>query len=168
MRWPKYWSCSFSINPSNEYSGLISFRMDWPRLTLSTSSFQSCRDHNRTGQQGREGAAVSRGGEGRWGTAVPQSPGPCPSSRDPRNLFLPLTLPNVLPTIPPGAEAGGRSGVRGRGGSDVTVHPVPHATCGEGGQPAGKSCLGFSYRPLWGHRETGTFPAEQIFTELLL
>ena len=29
IRWPKYWSLSFTINPSNEYSGLISFRMDW-------------------------------------------------------------------------------------------------------------------------------------------
>ena len=29
VRWPKYWSLSFSISPSNEYSGLISFRMDW-------------------------------------------------------------------------------------------------------------------------------------------
>ena len=29
IRWTKYWSCSFSISPSNEYSGLISFRMDW-------------------------------------------------------------------------------------------------------------------------------------------
>ena len=29
IRWPKYWSFSFSINPSNEYLGLISFRMDW-------------------------------------------------------------------------------------------------------------------------------------------
>ena len=29
IRWPKYWSFSFNINPSNEYSGLISFRMDW-------------------------------------------------------------------------------------------------------------------------------------------
>ena len=29
IRWPKYWSSSFSISPSNEYSGLISFRMDW-------------------------------------------------------------------------------------------------------------------------------------------
>ena len=29
MRWPKYWSFSFSISPSNEYSGLISFRIDW-------------------------------------------------------------------------------------------------------------------------------------------
>ena len=29
IRWPNYWSFSFSISPSNEYSGLISFRMDW-------------------------------------------------------------------------------------------------------------------------------------------
>ena len=29
IKWPKYWSFSFSISPSNEYSGLISFRMDW-------------------------------------------------------------------------------------------------------------------------------------------
>ena len=29
IRWPKHWSCSFSISPSNEYSGLISFRIDW-------------------------------------------------------------------------------------------------------------------------------------------
>ena len=29
IRWPKYWSFSFSISPSNEYSGLVSFRMDW-------------------------------------------------------------------------------------------------------------------------------------------
>ena len=36
IRWPKYWSFSFSINPSNEYSGLISFRMDW--LDLLTDS----------------------------------------------------------------------------------------------------------------------------------
>ena len=32
IRWPKYWSFSFSISPSNEYSGLISFRMDWVDL----------------------------------------------------------------------------------------------------------------------------------------
>ena len=32
IRWPKYWSFSFSISPSNEYSGLISFRMDWFEL----------------------------------------------------------------------------------------------------------------------------------------
>ena len=32
IRWPKYWSFSFSIGPSNEYSGLVSFRMDWLNL----------------------------------------------------------------------------------------------------------------------------------------
>ena len=35
IRWPKYWSCSFNISPSNEYSGLISFRMDWLDLLQS-------------------------------------------------------------------------------------------------------------------------------------
>ena len=39
IRWPKYWSFSFSINPSNEYSGLISFRMD-PVICLFPSSFK--------------------------------------------------------------------------------------------------------------------------------
>ena len=46
IRWPKYWSFSFSISPSNEYSGLISFRIDWfdllgvqgtPRVFFSTT-----------------------------------------------------------------------------------------------------------------------------------
>ena len=46
IRWPKYWSFSFSISPSNEYSGLISFRMDWldllaVRWTLFKSSFRA-------------------------------------------------------------------------------------------------------------------------------
>ena len=34
IRWPKYWSFSFSISPSSEYSGLISFRMDWLDLVV--------------------------------------------------------------------------------------------------------------------------------------
>ena len=34
IRWPRYWSCSFSISPSNEYSGLISFRIDWFDLAV--------------------------------------------------------------------------------------------------------------------------------------
>ena len=37
IRWPKYWSFSFSISPSNEYSGLISFRMDW--ISLQSKGF---------------------------------------------------------------------------------------------------------------------------------
>ena len=41
LRWPKYWSFSFSISPSNEYSGLISFRMDWLDLLVRDSQESS-------------------------------------------------------------------------------------------------------------------------------
>ena len=40
IQWPKYWSFSFSISPSNEYSGLISFRMDWLDLLAVQGSLQ--------------------------------------------------------------------------------------------------------------------------------
>ena len=41
IRWPKYWSLSFSISPSNEYSGLISFRMDWLDLLTVQGTLKS-------------------------------------------------------------------------------------------------------------------------------
>ena len=41
IRWPKYWSFSFSISPSNEYSGLISFRMDWVDLLAVQMTLKS-------------------------------------------------------------------------------------------------------------------------------
>ena len=41
IRWPKYWSFSFSISPSNEYSGLISFRMDWFDLLAVQGTLES-------------------------------------------------------------------------------------------------------------------------------
>ena len=41
MRWPKYWSFSFSISPSNEYSGLISFRMVWLDLLVVQGTLKS-------------------------------------------------------------------------------------------------------------------------------
>ena len=41
MRWPKYWSFSFSISPSNEHSGLISFRMDWLDLLAVQGTLKS-------------------------------------------------------------------------------------------------------------------------------
>ena len=41
IRWPNYWSLSFSINPSNEYSGLISFRMDWFDLLVVQGTLKS-------------------------------------------------------------------------------------------------------------------------------
>ena len=41
MRWPKYWSLGFSINPSSEYSGLISFRMNWLDLLAVQGTLKS-------------------------------------------------------------------------------------------------------------------------------
>ena len=41
IRWPKYWSFNFSISPSNEYSGLISFRMDWLDILTVQGILQS-------------------------------------------------------------------------------------------------------------------------------
>ena len=46
IRWPKYWSFSFSINPSNEYSELISFRMDWLDLLAVQGSLKGLLQHN--------------------------------------------------------------------------------------------------------------------------
>ena len=48
IRWPKYWSISFSISPSNEYSGLISFRMDWLDLHAVQGTLKSLLQHHST------------------------------------------------------------------------------------------------------------------------
>ena len=46
IRWPKYWSFSFSISPSNEYSGLISFRMDWLDSLAVQGTLKSLLQHH--------------------------------------------------------------------------------------------------------------------------
>ena len=46
MRWPKYWSLSFSISPSNEYSGLISFGIDWFDLLVVQETLKSLLQHH--------------------------------------------------------------------------------------------------------------------------
>ena len=46
IRWPKYWSFSFSISPSNEYSGLISFMMEWFDLLAVQGTLQSLLQHH--------------------------------------------------------------------------------------------------------------------------
>ena len=46
IRWPKYWSFSFSISPSNEYSGLISFRIDWFDLLAVHRTLKSLLQHH--------------------------------------------------------------------------------------------------------------------------
>ena len=46
IRWPKYWSFSFSISPSNEYLGLLSFRTDWFDLLVVQRTLQSLLQHH--------------------------------------------------------------------------------------------------------------------------
>ena len=46
IRWPKYWSFSFNISPCNEYSGLISFRMDWLDLLAVQETLKSLLQHH--------------------------------------------------------------------------------------------------------------------------
>ena len=46
IRWPKYWSFSLSINPSNEYSGLISFKVDWLDLLAVQGTLKSLLQHH--------------------------------------------------------------------------------------------------------------------------
>ena len=46
MRWPKYWSFSFSISPSKEYPGLISFRMDWLDLLAVQGTLKGLLQHH--------------------------------------------------------------------------------------------------------------------------
>ena len=46
IRWPKYWGFSFSISPSNEYSGLIPFRMEWLDLLAAQGTLKSLLQHH--------------------------------------------------------------------------------------------------------------------------
>ena len=46
IRWPNYWSLSFSVSPSNEHSGLISFRMDWFELLAVQATLKSLLQHH--------------------------------------------------------------------------------------------------------------------------
>ena len=52
IRWPKYWSFSFSVSPSNEYSGLISFRIDWFVLLVVQGTLKSLLQHHSLGGRG--------------------------------------------------------------------------------------------------------------------
>ena len=51
IRWPKYWSFSFSLSPSNEYSVLISFRMDWLDLLAVQGTLKSLFQHHSSKHQ---------------------------------------------------------------------------------------------------------------------
>ena len=57
IRWPKYWSFSFSISPSNEYSGLISFRMDWLDLFAVQGTLKILLQHHSSKASMLQGSA---------------------------------------------------------------------------------------------------------------
>ena len=57
IRWPTYWSFGFSINPSNEYSGLISFRIDWFDLLAFQGTLKSLLQHNNSKASVLQGSA---------------------------------------------------------------------------------------------------------------
>ena len=57
IRWPKYWSFSFNISPSNEYSGLISFRMDWLDLLAVQGILKSLLQHHSSKASMLQGSA---------------------------------------------------------------------------------------------------------------
>jgi len=55
IRWPKYWSLSFSISSSNEYPGLISFRMDWLDLLAVQGTLKNLLQHHSSKESGTRG-----------------------------------------------------------------------------------------------------------------
>ena len=57
MRWPKYWSFSFNISPSNEHPGLISFRMDWLDLLAVQGTLKNLLQHHRSKASVLQGSA---------------------------------------------------------------------------------------------------------------
>ena len=57
MRWPKYWSFSFSINPSNKHAGLISFRTDWLDLLAVQGTLKSLLQHHSSKASIHQGSA---------------------------------------------------------------------------------------------------------------
>ena len=80
MRWPKYWSFSFSISPSNEHPGLISFRMDWWismwRWFNHQVMFDSCLTPQTVAHQAPLSMGFSR--QEQWSGLSCPSPGDCP------------------------------------------------------------------------------------------
>ena len=58
IRWPKYWNFSFGISPSNEYSGLISFRMNWLNLLAVQGTFKSLLQHHSSKVSVLQGSAL--------------------------------------------------------------------------------------------------------------
>ena len=83
IRWPKYWSFSFSISPSNEYSGLISFRIDWLDLSAVQGTLKSLFQHHSLVQFSSSVISDSLQPHGLQHPRLPcpsPTPGPCSNS----------------------------------------------------------------------------------------
>ena len=75
IRWPNHWSFSFSISPSNEYSGLISFRIDWLDLLAVQGTLKSLlQDHNFNVHTNHLERKTEWGGPGWCGASEPVFP----------------------------------------------------------------------------------------------
>ena len=86
IRWPKYWSFSFNISPSNEYPGLISFRMDWLDLLAVQGTLKSLLQHHTS----KASILHPRGWATYWHHSVSQA------TQD--KLSFPLQPPNIWPS----------------------------------------------------------------------
>ena len=64
IRWPKYWSFSFSISPSNEHAGLISFRMDWLDLLAVQGTYQASKSSQTPRNREENGGCQGLGSRG--------------------------------------------------------------------------------------------------------
>ena len=80
IRWPKYWSFSFSISPSNEHSGLISFRMDWLDLSAVQGTLKSLL-HGEGNGNPLQYSCLENSMDG-WRSLVGYSPWGCKESHD--------------------------------------------------------------------------------------
>ena len=87
IRWPEYWSFSFSINPSNEYSELISFRIDWFDFLAVQGTLKSLLQHHTW--KASSLIVLSPGFQGRGGWAM----GCVPRPSEPKQDFEEMEVP---------------------------------------------------------------------------
>ena len=92
IRWPKYWSFSFSISPSNEHPGLISFRMDWLDLLAVQGTLRSLLQHHSSK------ASILRCSASFMVQPVAEHPGLCPSDKLPE-ASPPLAVSSESPSL---------------------------------------------------------------------
>ena len=99
MRWPKYWNFSFSISPSNEYSGLISFRTDWLDLLAVQGTLKSLLQHLSLLQRGLAPRSKGKARALRKGTPLASRVAQGVSGPSSSCVWNPRALPASPPTF---------------------------------------------------------------------